>query len=71
MDDMTCKGRSPRGERNGNARITDVQAAEILASSDAVPVLMARYGVAERTVYNVKSRNRWRHLERAEGKTND
>lgn len=58
--DMVARGRChfARGEKNGRAKLTDEQVAEILRSPEPGNVLAARFGVAQSTVSMIRSRQR-------------
>lgn len=50
--DSMKKDRHGRGERNGRAKLTEIQVAEIRArKGESVHVLSAEYGVSEPTIY--------------------
>jgi hypothetical protein len=61
--DMVVKGRSPRGRRNANARLSDDVVREIRASKDSLSVLGRKYGVSPSTISNARRGDRWRHVE--------
>lgn len=63
--DMVRKGRArwnpdSRGERNGNAKLTADQVAEIRASSLPGTVLAAKYGVSSTLIYFIRKNKNWR-----------
>lgn len=64
--DMMRRGRhrtrSPRGEANGNAKLTTYGVLAIRASSEPIGALVACYGVAYRSVKDVRTRRTWRHI---------
>ena len=62
MDDMAGKGRAPRGERSGNAKLTAGQVAEIRESDLTAPPLARRFGVSETTIRAIRSKKLWGHL---------
>lgn len=63
--DMVTKGRArgnpdSRGERNGRAKLTAEQVAEIRASTLPGTVLGPRYGVSSTMIYYIRKRQNWR-----------
>ena len=66
MADMVAKGRSPRGERNVAAKLTDAQVIEMRRLFDAglatVPQLSAASGVGYNSVRRAVTRKGWLHL---------
>ena len=62
MDDMARKGRAPRGERNGMTKLTEVQALEILSSTERSGLLAQRFGVSSECVRRIRARESWVHL---------
>lgn len=64
--DMAEKGRSLRGERNGQAKLTPVEVLEIRRRHAAGGINQAQlgreYGVSRRTVGMLLSGDRWRHV---------
>lgn len=68
--DKVTHGTMARGERNGNAKLTDAQAAEILRrvrAGEAGGVLAKEFGVDRNTVGLLKNGRSRRHLEASEG----
>lgn len=65
MADMKAKGRAARqqGEGHGASVLTDDQVREIYAASGFYADIGARYGVSATTVYSIKQRRRWAHLD--------
>ena len=57
----------PRGERNGNARLTERDVREILgwwATGDATQRQLARvYGASDGQIHKIVHRKRWKHVE--------
>jgi hypothetical protein len=77
MHDMIAKGRarypghpeSSKGERNGNARLTESQAIEIiqeLSTGTCARRLAERYGVTPAMIGHIKHGRNWKHLRRNE-----
>ncbi len=70
MRDMSAKGRtghSPikaRGEKAGNVRLTEIQAAEIFSmkNRERQVDLAARFGVCPSTIWSIMSGRTWRHV---------
>lgn len=62
--DSIRKGRHTKGSRHGQAKLTEEDAANILASTLSEATLAARYGVDPATIHAVKSGYSWAHLPR-------
>lgn len=63
--DMKAKGRSNRGERNGNAKLVPEQVREIrrLAAAGASDLQIAtRFSIGRAAVLKIRRRQRWQHL---------
>ncbi len=63
--DMTAKGRGPRGERNGIARLTDADVQEIRTIAKirgSGRKLADEYGVSTSTISTIRSGERWKHI---------
>ncbi len=72
MRDMAAKGRNnqPKGERNGNARLTDAEASDILAMKGEAPagVVAGEFGVSRSAINRIWSgqvRNRQNSVQEA------
>jgi hypothetical protein len=52
-----------RGEAFKTAKLTDARVREIRASSEPAWKLAAKYGVYKSTIYKVRSRKAWAHVE--------
>lgn len=63
MKDMKAKGRAPRGESSGVAKLTAEEVCEIRRSQETNVTLAARYDIAETTVSGIRHRKRWKHLK--------
>lgn len=65
MAEKVAKGRCnvPKGAGNGQAILTDEQAAAILADPRPYAAIAADYGVSASTVGSLKQRLSWRHVE--------
>jgi len=64
--DKSAKGRQARGDRCGNAKVTeeDVRAIRLLRSSgERLSALAARYGISETQVSDIARRKSWAHVE--------
>ena len=60
--DMIRKGRMPRGERRGHAKLTDEQAAAIKASPLSSRLIAAQYGVGSSTIRKLRRGKTWTHI---------
>jgi hypothetical protein len=64
--DRDNKGRQPRGERNGLAKLTPEQVrtmrAEYAAGGISQPALAKRYGIAHGTIEAIVHHRSWKHL---------
>ncbi len=61
--DAAKKGRSSRGERRYNSKLTDAAAAEILSCNSPCSELSKKLGVSKNTIQNVRSGITWRHVK--------
>lgn len=59
--DRVARGRGCVGVKNGRARVTPEQVAEIRASSDRQVDLAARYGLSQTHVSRIKRGENWRY----------
>jgi hypothetical protein len=66
MRDMAAKGRRPRGEGNGQAKLTADKVKAIRAASGSQREIAAAFGVCEATVNRIKHGRTWRHLAMAD-----
>lgn len=55
--------RLARGERGGNAKLTEDAVRDILASTASLSVLAKKYGVGKTLVSMVRRRQIWKHVE--------
>jgi hypothetical protein len=60
--DMVAKGRQARGEKNGQALLTEEQVRAILADPRTRKAIAAEYGLSAHTVGDVKTGRRWKHV---------
>lgn len=63
--DMWDKGRGPRGQKNGHAKLTDEAVAiirERIAAGERPTQIALVYGVSEATVRDAASGRNWRHV---------
>ena len=64
--DCAQKGRMPRGQDRGGAKLTDEDVRAIRSehreTGTAMVKLAARYGVADRTLGQIISREKWKHI---------
>jgi hypothetical protein len=61
MRDMARKGRSRRGERHVQARLTEAEVAEIRASSLSSRRMSEKYGVCSRHIRGIRQGRFWKH----------
>jgi hypothetical protein len=59
--DRERHGRTPRGEQHPNARLSDIQVAQIRASTETQTTLATRYGVTQGYVSDLRSGKRRGH----------
>lgn len=50
------------GDRNGKSKITEEQATDIRRSKDRVNVLAAQHGISKQSVWDIKARRSWKHI---------
>jgi hypothetical protein len=62
-EDMVRAGRSCPGEKNGNAKLTNAQTAEIQVSDDAHKVLATKYGVTRGCISDIIARYQDRGMD--------
>jgi hypothetical protein len=63
--DCLAKGRlnTARGERSGNAKLTEEIVRMIRSSTERHPVIARRLGLATWTVNNIRRGNSWKHVK--------
>jgi DNA invertase Pin-like site-specific DNA recombinase len=65
--DMREKGREKKrsnpGEDHGMAVLTNEQVREIRSSKETGPAIAKRLGISTTTVYDVRNRKIWKHVE--------
>ena len=64
MLDKNRHGTATRGESHPDAKLTEDQALQILASDEPHPVLAERFRVSSYTVWSVRRGKTWKHLDR-------
>lgn len=70
MADARARGRSNRGRKHGNARLTDAAVSDILANCAPgrdganLRVFAERYGVSRAAVWEITSGRNWGHLSK-------
>jgi hypothetical protein len=68
-NDRDAKGRhryKPHpGEESWSAKLTEQQVIKILLDKRHPKIIALQYGVAECTIYNIKSGIKWRYLQEA------
>lgn len=60
--DKAAKGRAPRGEKSGVAKLSEKQIIAIRTAEGTHKNIAACYGVVPQTVSKIKRRERWAHL---------
>jgi hypothetical protein len=63
---MRDEGRAPRGERGGNAKLTeaDVRAIrDLWANNTPAPSIATQYGVSNNTIYLIAHGINWKHVQ--------
>lgn len=67
VKDMIVKGRDKKrslpGESHGMSKLTDDLVREIRASTETGPAIAERLGIATSTVYDVRNRKLWKHID--------
>jgi hypothetical protein len=64
--DKVLHGTDARGERNGQAKLTEDEARAIRNSFEPLSVLALRHGISESTVSLIRNSKLWGHLEAEE-----
>ena len=62
LADMASKGRAAKGERNGNAKLTNKQVMAILQDDRTLSQIASDYGVDRTNIWQIKSRKTHKHL---------
>jgi len=65
MRDMNRKDRSTRGDRNGNAKLTEEDIRDIrrrAGKGKSQRALAREYGVSEGTIWGIIHRKTWKHV---------
>ena len=62
MSDRTMRGRTPRGPRNGNAKLTEDDVRAIRKDTRSSSKIAADYGVGSDTIRRIRSRRNWSYL---------
>ncbi len=62
-DDRCNKGRSAKGERNGNSKLTTRKVKEILGSKEPHQVLATQHGVTPGLIGHIKRGRIWKHIK--------
>lgn len=63
MKDMISRGRSLKGEKNVNSKLTEKQAREIKFSDLSRKELMKKFNVSYSCVKEIQNNKRWKHIE--------
>lgn len=61
--DCKAKGRTPKGTRKPNSRLTEKQVEEILASTESATALAKRYPVSDVTIGKIRRGVTWTHIK--------
>ena len=61
--DKARHGTVARGSRDGNSKLTEQDAALIMASPDPHSKVASEFGVSEAAVANIRMRKTWKHVE--------
>ncbi len=65
MEQMVARGRSARGEKHGNSKLTDNDVIAILADNvSTTKEIAARYKVSPENIRQIKSGKLWKHINR-------
>lgn len=62
LSDMSAKGRSPRGTRNGHTSLSEDDVRAIRSDTRAQHVIAAAYSIHQTTVSYIKRRATWAHI---------
>lgn len=60
--EMVQRGRSAKGERHSQAKLTEDQAVRIITKREDPATLANEFGVTRQTIYDIRSGIRWKHL---------
>ena len=60
--DKREKGRSARGSKNGNSKLTSDKVIAIRSSEKPVRHIAEEFGIDASTVYNIRKRKQWAHV---------
>ena len=63
MADRDAKGRQASGARNGNARLTEDKARQILLAPGTITEIARQFGISRTNVRDIKTRRIWKNLE--------
>lgn len=61
--DQIERGRWATGERHGRSKVSEEQVRSILRSQEPGGVLSKRYGVGVRTIWQIRARVNWKHVQ--------
>jgi len=62
LEDMVRKGRSRKGQKHHNAKLTTAQIKEIRDSALGQRVLAGQFGVTQQHISNIRRGRRWSHV---------
>lgn len=68
VKDMMAKGRMPRGEKRGHAKLDKEKVVAILCmliAGKSAYSLAKLYGVTQSVIYGIKNGEKWKHIPRA------
>jgi hypothetical protein len=63
QQDMKAKGRAPRGEKSGSAKLTEESVRHIRNDKRRYHVIAAEFGISQTTISEIKSRKVWAHVQ--------
>ena len=61
--DKVIHGTHNRGERNLNAKVSEIQALEIMASKESLSALSKKYGISVSAVSAIRTGKNWKYLK--------
>ena len=62
VDDCIAKGRNNRGERHGNAKLTEADVIAIRSAVGSHSEVAAQFGVVQSAIYKIRTRRLWGHV---------
>lgn len=67
MEDRESRGRSPYGERNGRARLTEKDVIKILSTAGTSAEVAAKFGVSDSCVRDIRNGRNWIRITKSGG----